>query len=591
MKTKSLRIMKPLQLLMDEALEKVEQRAFPEALERYREARKHAEDPETYFLIGSSIGQLLEWMGRTRHAADQYREDLRWLESQVPGRRDLRALGLNNLGRVLLSSDPSEALDRLDGACAHYRELTQSDASHGLSLANTLLARGEAYGRQQKYWYAKKDFREALEIYRELDSEQAHALSAQARYQLGNLYAAEGNGNDARNQYLKARETYESILETDRTRYLPLLAAVNNNLAEVQGDLEEYDQALALFEQSLGAYLELAGSRPVIFKPYLANTHTRMAILLADVFRDFARALEHNFEALQLYEALCESFPDRYKHNLATACHNTGLYLSEVGQWEEAEAAFGRALEARLYLESKQPGNFRADIGATVLNLLELYRHRLETTGDWKYRELGKALAESSQGHLKALENTPAHPNMKADLEILRSYFETVESGDVKLQASLEKIRRWEEEVDSTLDLNEKRHYQQRILNQWKKVSTYGKQAPWLQDSLARALNNMAWLDICIGATDRAREMLYQAEELHPGLLSVKCNSAHCDLLDGDPDAANRIYRELWPKKDASGICFGEVINKDLVQLIRLGVLDAHHLPKPAGPGEVPTVV
>lgn len=580
-----------LQQLMDEALEKVEERAFPEALGRYMEARKHAEDPEAYFLIGSTIGQLLEWMGRSSKAAGQYREDLQWLESQAPGRRDLRALGLNNLGRVLLTTAPGEAVDRFDGACAHYRELSNSDPTYFLPLANTLLARGEAHARQQKFWYAKKDFKEALEIYRNLESEQADALAAQARYQLGNIYAEEFNGPDARMQFLKARESYESLLKTDRMRYLPLLAAVNNNLALVQRDLEEYEQALALFEQTLEAYLELAESRPLVFSPYLANTHTSTGILLAEKFRDFGRALKHNTEAQQIYEALCQSYPDRYEHYLATARHNTGIYLAEAGQWEEAETAFEGALEDRLALEAKQPGSFRADIGATALNLLELYRHRLETTGDWNYRDLGLALAGNTGEHLAALETSPLHQNMQADLEILQSYFNTVAPGDVKLQASLEKIRKWEEEVDSTLDLNEKRHYQQRILNQWKKLGQHGKQAPWLRQALARALNNMAWLEICIGATGRARKMLGEAEAIDPGLLSVQCNIAHCDLLEGNPDAANKAYRYLWPKKDASDIGFGEVINKDLVQLIRLGVLAAHHLPKPAGPGEVPTVV
>lgn len=583
--------MNPLQQLMDEALEKVENRAYPEALELYREARKHAEDPETYFLIGSTIGQLLEWMGRGRKAADQYREDLQWLEIQVPGRRDLRALGLNNLGRALLTSHPVEALDRFDGACAHYRDLAKADPSYLLPLANTLLAKGEAFARQEKYWYAKKDYKEALEIYRNLDSEQADALAAQARYQLGNIYAEEFNAHDARTQYLKARETYESLLETDRTRYLPLLAAVNNNLALVQRDLEEYEQALSLFEKTLEAYRELAGSRPLVFNPYLANTHTSTGILLAEKFRDFSGALHHNTEALQIYEALSKTHPGRYEHYLATAHHNTGIYLAETGQWDGAEAAFDRALGARLELETRQPGSFRADIGATALNLLELYRHRLETTGNWKYHDMGLDLAENSRQHLAELDNTPVHQNMRADLEILKSYFDTVAPGDVKLQSSLEKIRKWEEEVDSTLDLNEKRHYQQRVLNQWKQVHRPGKQAPWVRQSLARALNNMAWLEICIGATDRARAMLREAEETDPGLLSVKCNIAHCDLLDGNPDAANKAYRELWPKKDASGTGFGEVVNKDLIQLIRMGVLGAHHLPNPAGPGEVPTVV
>ena len=583
--------MDPLQSLMDEAREKLEAGAFSEALECYRIARRQAEDPETYLLIGNTIGQLHEWMGHAREAADQYRDDLRWLETQVPGRLELRALSLNNLGRVLLPSNSREALECFEGACSAYRELADSDPSFELPLANTLLARGEAYAMRKKFWYAKKDYKDALELHRQLDSPQSEALMAHARVQLGNIYAEEYNGYDARIQYFKAREIYEVLLESDRNRFLPLLAAVNNNLALVQRDLEEYDQALALFNETLEAYQELSRLKPQVFRPYLANTHTSTGILLAEKFRDYKRALEHNWEALQLYEDLCQSLPDKYDHYLATAHHNAGVYQSEAGQWEEAEAAFDRALQARYALDERQPGAFRADISATALNLLELYRHRLDTTGTWKYRDLGVSLAGKTQALLETVKDSPTTLAMKTDLDLLRSYFETVAPRDVRLQASMEKIRHWEEEVDSTLDLNEKRHYQQRVLNELKALDKAGNPTPWLQKSLARALSNMAWLELCIGATQRARKMLVQAAKRDPSLLAVRCNSAHCDLLEGNPDSANRIYRELWPNKDAAGTGFGEIINKDLVQLIRLGVLEASQLPKAAGPGEVPTVV
>ncbi len=576
---------------MDEAREKMEEGAFPEALECYRQARRHADDPEAYLLIGNTIGQLHEYMGHAREAAEQYREDLRWIETQAPGRHELRALSLNNLGRVLLPTNAREALECFDGSASAYRELADSNPAFRLPLANTLLARGEAYAQQRKFWYAKKDFKEAIELHKQLNSGQSDALMANARYQLGNIYAEEYNGYDARIQYFKAREIYEVLLDTDENRYLPLLAAVNNNLALVQRDLEEYDQALKLFGETLEAYRALAQRRPQVFEPYLANTHTSTGILLAEKFRDFNRALEHNWEALQLYESLSQRFPDRYDHYLATAYHNAGVYQSEAGRWDEAEAAFERALQARKALEEKAPGAFREDICATALNLLELYRHRLDTSGDWKYRDLGISLADTAGQLLKALKDTPVIQTMKTDLELLRSYFEKVEPRNVGLQASMEKIRRWEEEVDSTLDLNEKRHYQQRVLNELKGLEKTGVKLPWLRQSLARALSNMAWLELCIGATGRARKMLQQAGKIDPGLLAVRCNTAHCDLLEGHPDAANRIYRELWPKKDAAGTGFGEIINKDLVQLIRLGVLEAHHLPKAAGPGEVPTVV
>jgi len=583
--------MDPLQSLMDEAREKMEEGAYTEAFERYRLARRHAEDPETYLLIGNTIGQLHEWMGHAREAADQYRDDLRWIETQVPGRQELRALSLNNLGRVLLPTNTREALECFDGACSAYRELADSNPAFRLPLANTLLARGEAYALLKKFWYAKKDYKEAIELHKELNSGQSDALMAHARYQLGNIYAEEYNGYDARIQYFKAREIYEMLLDTDRNRYLPLLAAVNNNLALVQRDLEEYDQALKLFDETLEAYGELSRRKPQVFEPYLANTHTSTGILLAEKFRDFKRALAHNWEAMQLYESLCQHFPDRYDHYLATAHHNAGIYQSEAGQWDEAEAAFDRALQARKELNERQPGAFREDVCATALNLLELYRHRLDTSGDWKYRDLGISLADTAGQLLKAVKETPATQTMKTDLELLRSYFQTVEPRNIRVQTSMEKIRRWEEEVDSTLDLNEKRHYQQRVLNELKGLEKSGEKLPWLQKSLARALSNMAWLELCIGATQRARKMLQQAGNFDPSLLAVKCNTAHCDLLEGHPDAANRIYRELWPKTDASGTGFGEIINKDLVQLIRLGVLEAHHLPKAAGPGEVPTVV
>lgn len=582
--------MDPLQSLMDKAREKLEQGAFSEALDDYRQARRHAEDPETYLQIGNAIGELLEWMGRAREAADQYREDLQWLETQVPGRLELRAQSLTNLGRVLLPLNSKEALERLEGACSSYRELAEADRSFRLPLANALLARGEAYALRKNSRDAKKDYKEAIELYMELDSDTSGPLEAHTRVQLGDLYAEEYNGYDARIQYLNAREMFQVLLKTDRPRYLPPLAAVNISLARVQCDLEQYEQALALFEETLEGYIELSRLNPRVFEPYLARTYTSTGILLAEKFYDFRRALEHNREAVKIYEGLSQSFPEKYEPLLAAAHHNAGVYRSRAGQWDEAEAAFNSALQARYALNRKHPGAFTADLCDTALKLLELYRHRLETTGERKYHDLGTTLAHTAEELLADAKDTPATLSLKTGVELLRSYFKTAEPRNIAVQTSMEKIRRWEEEVRSTLDLNEKRHYQQRVLNELKGLDQSGEKLPWLQKSLAQALSNMAWLELCIGATQRARKMLRQAGKLDPALLIVQCHTAHCDLLEGNPDSANRIYRELWPKRDASGKGFGEIINKNLVQLIRHGVLEAHHLPKATGPGEVPEV-
>jgi tetratricopeptide (TPR) repeat protein len=127
--------------------------------------------------------------------------------------------------------------------------------------------------------------------------------------------------------------------------------------------------------------------------------------------------------------------------------------------------------------------------------------------------------------------------------------------------------------MDGTLDLTEKKNYQQQILARWQ---AFDRAFPNLErhwEEWARALNNMAWLQIMDAKPDKARPLLARAAQLAPSLLAIPCNLAHCDLLEGNSPAAKRRYGELWDKSHRGDRLYGAIIRKDLKELVRRGHL------------------
>lgn len=530
------------------------------------------------FHSGIVLAGIWESLEQPQKSISLYRDLLKELDAEPAEHAEERALVLNNLGRLLLQKDAREALECFTKSCSIYTDLMGQNPAYALHLANSLMARAEAFASLKKYWEAKNDYKTAISHYQEHENEQSRLQTALAHYQLGGIYMEEFNAYDARTHYKKAIGKYLEGGATELLPQLPLLAACYNNIALAHKDLEDYEKSREAMQSALAAYKDLNDRDPETFAPYLAASFTHLAILNAEPFREFTEALRFNAEATRIYKELSEEHPDLYTHYLATAEHNAGVISAEARQWEAAEDHFERALQQRRLLEAREAGNFTADICSTALNLAEVYRHRLENPENWELREKALHLLNETQDLLAALDKSPVVENMKNDQEELVGHFRGLDLPDLHWRVTLDSIQTLESEIDGTLDLAEKKDYQQQILMNWQ---AFDRAFPTLErhwEEWARALNNMAWLHIMDAKPEKARPLLSRATQLAPSLLAIPCNLAHCDLLEGNSQAARHRYGELWDKPHRGDRLYGAVIRKDLKELVRRGHLKDEQL-------------
>ena len=399
-----------------------------EALLLFEKALKVAPTSVLKMQIGNTIARIMELTGARKEATAQFSKVLEIPEADTPGIREQRALALNNLGRLSLPENPEGAIAFFDQSIEVYTALCEIDSRFNTHLAHSYMARGEAYYLKKKYWFSKKDYKAALE----LDRRQAEVLDpdmeALAHYQLGAIYTDEFNAYDAQSNYQKALDHYLEGATDNPSKYRPLVAACQNNLAVCQIQLEGYQQAGAHYQKTLEEDQWLCQERPETFLPYLAATYSSLGILFADKMGKYSEALLAGQKAIALYENLSKKSPDKFQHYLATAYHNSGIYALETPQWKAASTDLLKALELRKQLSSRQMDAFGADYCVTALNILELYQRKLEVDKDIQYREHGLKLLNEMGPVLEALPENPSTTNMKNDYDFFSGYFNGIDA-------------------------------------------------------------------------------------------------------------------------------------------------------------------
>ncbi|MCO5725558.1 tetratricopeptide repeat protein [Robiginitalea marina] len=540
----------------------------------YEKSLQQASSGPLWMHLNNTLARLKELQGDPGEARERFLQTLGGApDDREPETEHQKGIALNNLGRLSLQADPKAALEYFEKAVNTYQDLADKDPRFNPHLAHSFMARGEAYFLRKKYWFSKKDYKAALALRSGSDHALDPDMRALAHYQLGANYTDEFNAYDARTQYRKALDLYRAGLAGDPGKYRPLVAACLNNLAVVHIQLEEYEKAASYYEETLETYRELARQKPGVFRPYLASTYANLGILYADPMKRFSDAYQANAQALEIYADLAARSPERYTHYLATAYHNAGIYTLETPSWPQAKPFLSKALATRRQLEEKQPGVFGADFCASALNLLEFYQRMIEERQELQYKAAGLELLEESGAFLESLQGHPAVENMKTDFAYFRKYFEAVDEETIRTLDLLRKIRQWDEEIDSTVDLAEKEAFQARIL---KELQAFQKDYPEngvLRRPLALAYNNMAWLRLAQGAPGEARVLLDQASTLGVVLPALDCNLAHCDLLEGHSARARETYLAVASLKNESNKAFGEIIRDDLGRLETYGVL------------------
>jgi serine/threonine-protein kinase len=168
----------------------------------------------------------------------------------------------------------------------------------------------------------------------------------------------------------------------------------------------------AFLEKALGYYEDFAqetGHTPEV-RQSVAGAHLRVGTIRyrlgqhQEVEAAYRRALE-------LQARLAADFPAvlQYRHELAKTHNNLGALLSDTGRSQEAEASYhdARDLQKRLAADFPAVPDYHWEQGNTLDGLAELARRRKDYAA-------ARRLLEEAEPHLqKALEANPRHPTYR----------------------------------------------------------------------------------------------------------------------------------------------------------------------------------
>lgn len=488
--------------------------------------------------------------GRINEAITHYRQACQYLDEQPELDLDSRTqfAGIqNNLGNMLVQTgDFKEARKYLKGSVKIYEALTEDDRAHFapyLALAYYNLAQASAKNEDTYGW--RKNLRPAIELYKEaVDNHPGlRPYLANALASLADSYTHD-EPLMAEVHWKQCIAEYEKMLETDPT-VRPFLAAAWNNLAYNQKQEKANSKAVLSYTQALEIYQALSKEQPGEFDPFLANTYNNLGILFTEM--QVPEEAIPNFErALKIYEEMDQGMPGPHLPYRATIEHNLGIIYDDQQAYPRALDHYQIALKMRQQLARENPESFLADVCATSLNITTLYQAMLEESADMTYRDHALELLTDIEADLGRIsQDGPAITSMKSDLAYFQAYFTDITDADVQASRLLRRIEHWNDETFSTLDIDQKKIFQQKVrqaINDY--LAQYPGQ-PLIEEQRVIAYGHLTWIHLLEqdfpAALSASQEVNLEATE-H---LMPRINRAHALLFNGQLEEAMALYQRI----------------------------------------------
>ena len=553
------------------------------AVSYYTEAVPLADSPELKIDLLNVIGRLYTSTGKTGSAEAFFSQSLAEHENLPEEKQKQlapnKAAVLNNLGLLSVNNDPARAVKYHIAALDIFNAVDESEKpQYKAHLANTYFSLGDAFYRKKDFFFAKKHFKNAKVLYKELsesDPETYKPLMASVEYHLGNIYNDQDALPDARMHFLNSRDLYRELTESNPQVYRPFLAAVFNNLGVVAKTMLDQKESAGYYRLALEHYKILAGENHEVYAPYLAATYNSLGILYTET-EEKDKAAEHYLKAVEVYHLLSDKQPEAFTHYLATALHNLAVLYDEKQDFAKAIKYYEQALGIRKKLAEKEPGAFDADVCVTSLNLVTLYQALVEKEVDMKYKESAWELLDDIARRLEGLsDENPAVVSMKSDLDYYRGYFGTLTMEYIEVLALTGKISGMSDEVDSALNAEEKLEIQEKIIDALKNMLKKYPENERLKSELFSAWIIQSWNALRAGNPELAGRIIDSHLADRKEIPEVKINRGHIHLLSGDFEKAEKIYRDLKDRKGPDNRKYSVTILEDFDVLKREGAVDA----------------
>ncbi|MCP2284072.1 Tetratricopeptide repeat-containing protein [Promicromonospora umidemergens] len=291
-----------------------------------------------------TLGDYDRSLSAREEATRLYRKLARWRPRRYwPG----LTRSLDNLGdsyAVLGRND--EALVVRHEAAGTWRQHAQVDAVRLLpDLAKSLHNLGVSYRDLGQPREALVTHREALAARRRLaEQHDRHRASlARSLSSIGRCHTDLSDTEQAHSDYLEALEHWRQLDTQTPTRYEPDLALALGDLGATYGLLGLPEAALAMHQEAHEIWLRLAARNPVRFEPGRARSLTYLGTAYADLGR-VAESVRAHDEAVAVYRDLTRRYPSRREQNLAWSLGSSAASLTMCGLDDLAREQFAEAV-------------------------------------------------------------------------------------------------------------------------------------------------------------------------------------------------------------------------------------------------------
>jgi tetratricopeptide (TPR) repeat protein len=151
-------------------------------------------------------------------------------------------------------------------------------------------------------------------------------------------------------------------------RYSSSLARSLGHLGVRFSELGRPAEALHPAQEAVTIHRELAAAKPGQYHPDLAQSLHYLGVRLWELGRP-AEALHPAAEAVTIYRELAAAIPDQYRHSLAASLSNLGIYFRELDRQEEALLPAKEAAVVFRELALTRPDQYQHGLAQSLHNL------------------------------------------------------------------------------------------------------------------------------------------------------------------------------------------------------------------------------
>lgn len=350
---------------------------YSEALSLYRAAlplMMKANDPQGIAMIHNNMGVTFNLTGVLDSAAIRYLKALEIYESERDTSHQISALG--NTGGIFMD------LEQFDKASVYFEKALTLAFERGdsLRIADCLINRGYNAKSREKYSAAEKDYKDALEIGRNLGNTHVTYLAGN---NLADLYYLTDRTSDA---VAFSRAALKSARLTENPFYI---AHVSGNLGLYLKEAGRADTAVTILKSVIGMAEELGQ------KQLLSNAH----VYLSEAYAEIGMYSEA-YEQARLYTALVKEM--RNEESDALIGELETKYRTAQKDREIAELDLNVALsEAKAARQGTWLIVAAAGSVLLIITVIAVFRHSKNKERLHRERML-RAEQEAAVGQLKA---------------------------------------------------------------------------------------------------------------------------------------------------------------------------------------------